>query len=88
MDAYRVEQFQDYMLVILQRYPRVAEYLEHQVGFDKWSRCHFPRMRYNIPMTNMVEYLNSMLLTVRDFPYIALLDVIQGKIPSGGTRGA
>ena len=37
-------------------------------------------MRYNITTTNMVEYLNSMLVTARDFPYIALLDVIQGKI--------
>ncbi|KAL5564836.1 hypothetical protein UlMin_028000 [Ulmus minor] len=45
MDAYRVEQFQGYMLVISQRDPRVAEYLEHQVGFNTWSRCHFPGMR-------------------------------------------
>ena len=80
VDAYRVKQFQGYMLVISQRYPRVAEYLEHQVGFDKWSRCHFPGMRYNITTTNMVESLNNMLLTAIDFPYIALLDVIQGKM--------
>ena len=80
MGAYRVEQFQGYMLVISQRYPRVAEYLEHYVGFDKWSRCHFPGMRYNITMTNMVESMNNMLLTARDFPYITLLDIIQGKI--------
>ena len=37
-------------------------------------------MRYNITTTNMVESLNNMLLTARDFPYIALLNVIQGKI--------
>ena len=80
LDMYRVEQFQSYMLVISQRYPRVAEYLEHQVGFDKWSQCHFPRMRYNITTTNVAESLNNMLLTARNFPYITLLDVIQGKM--------
>ena len=68
------------MLVISQRYPRVAEYLENQVGFDKWSWCHFLGMRYNITMTNMVKSLNSMLVTMRDFPYIALLDIIQEKM--------
>lgn len=68
------------MLVISQRYPRVAEYLEHQIGFDKWSQCHFLGMRYNITMTNMVEYLNNMLVNARDFPYITLLDVIQEKM--------
>ena len=62
MDVYRAKQFQGYMLVILQRYPRVTEYLKHQVGFEKWSQCHFPGMRYNITTTNMVESLNNMLI--------------------------
>ena len=48
VDAYRVEEFDGYMLEILQRYPRVADYLENQVAFEKWSRCHFPGLRYNI----------------------------------------
>ncbi|KAL5543618.1 hypothetical protein UlMin_007402 [Ulmus minor] len=61
-------------------YPRVAEYLENEVGFEKWSRCHYPGLRYNITTTNMVESLNSMLVNARDFPYVALLDVIQEKM--------
>ena len=59
---------------------RVAEYLENEVGFEKWSRCHYPGLRYNITITNMVESLNSMLVNVRDFPYVALLNVIQEKM--------
>ncbi|KAL5560784.1 hypothetical protein UlMin_037004 [Ulmus minor] len=31
-------------------------------------------------MTNMVESLNNMLVNARDFPYVALLDVIQEKM--------
>ncbi|KAL5557112.1 hypothetical protein UlMin_039348 [Ulmus minor] len=68
------------MTEISHRYPRVAKYLENEVGFEKWSRCHYPGLRYNITTTNMVESLNSMLVNARDFPYVALLDVIQEKI--------
>ena len=65
VDAYTVEEFGGYMSEISQRYSRVAEYLDHQVRFEKWSRCQFPGMRYNITTTNMVESLNSMLVDVR-----------------------
>ena len=54
-DACTVEEFENYMSKISQRYPRVAKYLDHEVGFKKWLRCHFPRMGYNITTTNMVE---------------------------------
>ena len=77
VDAYTVEEFDGYMLEISQRYLRVAEYLEREVGFKKWSRCHFPGMRYNITTTNMVESLYSMLLDAREYPYTALINVIQ-----------
>ena len=74
-----------YMKEISQRYPIVVEYLKNEVGFEKWSRCHFPGIKYNITTINMVESLNNMLVNARDFPYVALLDVIQEKCPSGGT---
>ncbi|KAL5583295.1 hypothetical protein UlMin_015737 [Ulmus minor] len=62
VNAYIFEDFTGYMIEISNRYPRVAEYLENEVGFEKWSRCHYPRLRYNITTTNMVESLNSMLV--------------------------
>ena len=80
VNAYRCEDFAGYMIEISNRYPRVAEYLENEVGFEKWSRCHYPGLRYNITTMNMVDSLNSMLVNVRDFPYVALLDVIQEKM--------
>ncbi|KAL5558599.1 hypothetical protein UlMin_034810 [Ulmus minor] len=80
VNAYRCEDFAGYMTEISHRYPRVAEYLENEVGFEKWSRCHYPGLKYNITTTNMVESLNSMLVNARDFPYVALLDVIQEKM--------
>ncbi|KAL5560742.1 hypothetical protein UlMin_036953 [Ulmus minor] len=80
VNVYRCEDFAGYMIEISNRYPRVAEYLENEVGFEKWSRCHYPGLRYNITTTNMVESLNSMLVNARDFPYVAWLDVIQEKM--------
>ncbi|KAL5570111.1 hypothetical protein UlMin_026686 [Ulmus minor] len=80
VNTYRIEDFKGYMIEISQRYPRVADYLENEVGFQKWSRCHFPGLRYNVTMTNMVESLNNMLVTAREFPYVAFLGVIQEKI--------
>ncbi|KAL5582167.1 hypothetical protein UlMin_014609 [Ulmus minor] len=76
VNAYRCKDFTGYMTEISHRYPRVAEYLENEVGFEKWFRYHYPGLRYNITMTNMVESLNSMLVNARDFSYVALLDVI------------
>ncbi|KAL5575228.1 hypothetical protein UlMin_016927 [Ulmus minor] len=43
------------MTEISHRYLRVAEYLENEVGFEKWSRCHYPGLRYNITTTNMLN---------------------------------
>ncbi|KAL5564244.1 hypothetical protein UlMin_027408 [Ulmus minor] len=80
VNAYRCEDFAGYMTEILHRYPRVAEYLENEVGFKKRSRHHYPGLRYNITTMNMVESLNSTLVNTRDFPYVALLDVIQEKM--------
>ena len=71
VNAYRCEDFTGYMIEISNRYPRVAEYLENEVGFEKWSRCHYPGLRYNITMMDMVESLNSMLVNTRDFPYVS-----------------
>ena len=80
VNTYRCEEFVGYMTEISYRYPRVAEYLENEVGFEKSSWCHFPRLRYNITTTNMVESLNNILVNVRDFPNVALLDLIQEKM--------
>ncbi|KAL5558013.1 hypothetical protein UlMin_034224 [Ulmus minor] len=80
VNAYMVVKFNGYMTKISRRYPRVSKYHENEVGFEKWSRCHFPSLRYNIMTTNMVESLNSMLVNAREFPYIALVDVIQAKM--------
>jgi len=79
--TYRCKDFVGYIIEISHRYPRVAEYLENEVGFKKWSRCHYPGLRYNITTMNMVESLNNMLVNARDFPYVTLLNVIQEKMP-------
>lgn len=38
-----VKEFNNYMLIILQRYPRVVDYLKNQVRFDKVVAMLFSR---------------------------------------------
>ncbi|KAH0743957.1 hypothetical protein KY290_031950 [Solanum tuberosum] len=40
--------------------PAAAVVLEHDIGFEKWSRTHFPGNRYDVMTTNIAESLNVM----------------------------
>ncbi|PHU02247.1 hypothetical protein BC332_27498 [Capsicum chinense] len=40
--AYASEEFNGYLNSLKERCPSAAAYLEHDVGFKKWSRAHFP----------------------------------------------
>ncbi|XP_019266233.1 PREDICTED: uncharacterized protein LOC109243712 [Nicotiana attenuata] len=44
---------------------------------ERWARSWFPRRRYNMLTTNMVESMNSVLLKARDMPILRMLDFIQ-----------
>ena len=72
MNAYKIEDFRGYMIEISQRCLRVADYLKNEVGFQNLVVT----FQVTGTTTNMVESLNSMLVTTREFPFIALLDVI------------
>ena len=85
VNVYRCEDFVGYMTEISHRYPRVAEYLENKVGFEKWSQCHYPGLRYNITTTNMVGSLNSMLVNARVSHMLPCSTLFKKKCPSGGT---
>ncbi|KAL5540497.1 hypothetical protein UlMin_043091 [Ulmus minor] len=57
VNAYRCEDFAGYMTEISHRYPRVAEYLENEVGFEKWSRCHYPGLSLVSPYYTKEYYV-------------------------------
>lgn len=73
-EAYRVDEFYKHFNDIRQRHPNVAQYLEKDVKFEKWSRVHFKGNRYEVMITNIVETLNNMMHIEREYPIIAMVD--------------
>ncbi|XP_016558065.2 uncharacterized protein LOC107857744 [Capsicum annuum] len=74
--AYTLEKFNDYFNALKERCPSVAACLEHEVGFEKWSRAHFLGNRLNVMTSNIAESLNSMLCNEREYPMAAIFNSI------------
>ena len=79
-NAYRIDEFHMFFKDLCSDYPRVGRYLQEQVGFENWSRARFKGNRYDIMTSNLAESLNGMLEDVRDYPVVALLDFVLGKM--------
>ncbi|KAH0761288.1 hypothetical protein KY290_017361 [Solanum tuberosum] len=56
------------------KFPEAIIVLEHEVGFEKWSRAHFPGNRYDVMNTNIVESLNAMLIDERENPVTSIFN--------------
>ncbi|PHT74642.1 hypothetical protein T459_21919 [Capsicum annuum] len=71
-----LKEFNDYFNALKERCSSTAACLEHDVGFEKWSRAHLPGNRFNVMNTNIVESLNSMLLDEREYPVANIFNSI------------
>ncbi|PHT98186.1 hypothetical protein BC332_32858 [Capsicum chinense] len=72
--AYTLEEFNDYFNAFKERCPSAVACLEHEVGFEKWSRAHFPGNRFNVMTSNIAESLNSILCDERQYPVEAIFN--------------
>ncbi|XP_059292666.1 uncharacterized protein LOC132046132 [Lycium ferocissimum] len=59
--AYRYQEFNEHFQQLRDKNPEAANFLEFDIGFDKWSRAYFPANRYDVLTINIAELLNSML---------------------------
>ncbi|KAH0633635.1 hypothetical protein KY284_036421 [Solanum tuberosum] len=50
--------------------------LEHDIGFEKWSRAHFPGNRYDVMTTNIAESLNVKLIDEREYLVASIFNSI------------
>ncbi|XP_049394915.1 uncharacterized protein LOC125859260 [Solanum stenotomum] len=50
--AYSLEEFDNHFVEFKNKCLTAAVVLEYDVGFDKWSRAHFPGNRYDVMTTN------------------------------------
>ncbi|KAH0739681.1 hypothetical protein KY290_038386 [Solanum tuberosum] len=56
-----------------------AMVLEHDIGFEKWSRAHFPGNRYDVMTTNIAESLNVMLIDEREYLVASIFNSIANR---------
>ncbi|KAG5611131.1 hypothetical protein H5410_022412 [Solanum commersonii] len=64
--AYSLKEFNDHFLEFKDKSPEAAFVLEHDVGFEKWSRAYFLGNMYDVMTTNIAESLNAMLIDERE----------------------
>ncbi|KAL0873373.1 hypothetical protein Bca101_023078 [Brassica carinata] len=86
--AYRLADFYKVFNEIKHVNPSCADYLIG-IGFEHWARSHFPGRRYNIMTSNVAESWNAVLREAREYPILALVEFIRGKLMSWfSTRGS
>ena len=75
-NAFSLGEFNDHFLEFKDKSHEAVFVLEHDVGFEKWSRVHFPSNRYDVMTTNIVESLNAMLIDEREYPVASIFNSV------------
>ncbi|KAJ9556381.1 hypothetical protein OSB04_010995 [Centaurea solstitialis] len=70
--AYTARDFEFHMNALRAAVPYSEMLL--QIGADKWSRAHFPGLRYNMMSSNSVESMNAHATVARKNTIVALMD--------------
>ncbi|XP_022847669.1 uncharacterized protein LOC111370215 [Olea europaea var. sylvestris] len=60
---------------------KIRGYLD-SVGPSKWSRFHMPTNRYSTMTSNIVESINAVTESVKNYPIVALLESLRQTIQS------
>ncbi|KAG5586516.1 hypothetical protein H5410_046950 [Solanum commersonii] len=74
--AYSLEEFNNHFVEFKNKCLAAAVVLEHEIGFEKWSRAHFSGNIYDVMTTNIVESLNAMLIDEREYPVASIFNSI------------
>ena len=74
-----VSEFEHEYAEFRRRHPKVATYLDENTDLEKWARCHFPGVKYNIDTSNAVESMNGVFRDVRGYALLPMIDAIIGK---------
>ncbi|KAH0773406.1 hypothetical protein KY290_010543 [Solanum tuberosum] len=74
--VYSLEEFDNHFVEFKNKCPTTVVVLEHDVGFEKWSRAHFPSNRYDVMTTYITELLNDMLIDEREYPAASIFNSI------------
>ena len=78
--AYTRMEFEKYMRMIDRENIEIRQYLENEVGHEKWARCYITNTRYSIMTSNNAESMNAMDSKARDFPISKLIDWLRERM--------
>ncbi|XP_016555287.2 uncharacterized protein LOC107854797 [Capsicum annuum] len=73
---YSLEDFSDHFVGFKNYCPEAAFFLEHELGFENWSRAYFPSNRFNVMAINIVESVSAMLIAKREYPVASIFNLI------------
>ncbi|KAG5590980.1 hypothetical protein H5410_041494 [Solanum commersonii] len=76
INAYSLEDFDNHFVEFKNKCTAVAVVLEHDIGFEKWSRAHFPGNRYDVMTINIAESLNVKLINEGEYPVASIFNSI------------
>ncbi|KAG5586870.1 hypothetical protein H5410_047304 [Solanum commersonii] len=71
-----LKEFDNHFVKFKNKCITAAIILEHDIGFEKWSRAHFPSNRYDVISTNIAESLNVMLIDEREYLLASIFNSI------------
>ncbi|XP_049397408.1 uncharacterized protein LOC125861591 [Solanum stenotomum] len=74
--TYSLEEFDNHFVEFKNKCLATIVVLEYDIGFEKWSRAHYPGNRYDVMTTNIVESLNAILINEREYPVAAIFNSI------------
>ncbi|XP_049352797.1 uncharacterized protein LOC125817302 [Solanum verrucosum] len=77
--AYSLEEFDNHFVEFKNKYPAAAVVFEYDIGFEKWSRAHFPGNRYDVMTTNIAESLNAMFIEEREYLVASIFNLIANR---------
>ncbi|XP_062089320.1 uncharacterized protein LOC133795876 [Humulus lupulus] len=75
--AYRKREFLRHFEKIKFKDLAIAQYLENQVGFEKWARSFFPGHRYNLMTTSIAESWNNVIAEAHGWPITCLMEFMR-----------
>ncbi|XP_016436830.2 uncharacterized protein LOC107762947 [Nicotiana tabacum] len=79
--VYLQSEFDDFMSQIAAVDKKTFNYLMEEPP-GRWVRSHFPRRRYDMLTTNIVESMNNVLRRARELPLLTMMNFIQEKLQS------
>ncbi|XP_022867074.1 uncharacterized protein LOC111386828 [Olea europaea var. sylvestris] len=79
--AYTLLEYEYYMQQLDSINEKIRGYLD-EVGLERWSRFHMPSNRYSTMTSNIVESVNAITKSAKNYPILALLESLRQILQS------